>query len=309
VPAHVDGSIPEQRIVEAAAVLPAYGGVTGWASLRWHGGVWFDGMAPGGRGALPVTLAIGDSTISSQPGIDVSEEAIAPHDLTVVDGMPITRAVNAVAFVMRHASSERAAGRHLSMAAYSDLVSIDEVAAYAGMRPRTGLSSSFGIPRCRSGIPLAEENCWSPPEYDMVLIWRLDAGFPRPLCNHPVFDRLGNHIGTPDLLDPEAGVVGEYNGALHLEGAQRRRDRAREEAFRRVGLECFTMLAGDSVDPNRMADRMHATRSRAQWAAPANRDWTIELPPWWIPTFSVEQRRELDEGQRARLLKLRLRTG
>jgi hypothetical protein len=27
----------EQRIVEAAAVLPAYGGVTGWAALRWLG--------------------------------------------------------------------------------------------------------------------------------------------------------------------------------------------------------------------------------------------------------------------------------
>ena len=40
---------------------------------------------------------------------------------------------------------------------------------------------------------------------------------PRPLCNVPVFDRFGQHIGTPDLLDPVAGVVGEYDGALHLE--------------------------------------------------------------------------------------------
>ncbi len=308
-PADVDGSIPEQRIVEAAAVLPAYGGVTGWAGLRWLGGVWFDGLALGGRETLPVTLAVGDSTITSQAGIHVSEEAIAPRDLTVVDGMPVTTAVYAVVFLMRHASDDREASKHLAMAAYSDLVSIDEAAAYAGLRPRTGLSAWFGIPRCRSGILLAEENCWSPPEFEMLLIWMLDAGFPRPLCNHPVFDRFGNHIGTPDLFDPEAGVVGEYNGALHLEGAQRRRDRTREEAFRRVGLECFTMLAGDSADPNRMADRMHATRSRARWAAPANRDWSIELPPWWIPTFTVEQRRNLDEGQRARLLKVRLRTG
>lgn len=309
VPADTDASIPEQRIVEAAAVLPVYGGVTGWASLRWQGGVWFDGWAPGGGETLPVTLAVGDSTITSQDGIQVSEEAIAPADLSVVDGMPITTAVHAVSFLMRHASDEREAGRLLTMAAYSDLVSIDEVVAYAGLRPRTGLSSWTGIPRCRRGILLAEENCWSPAEFDMVLIWTLDAGLPRPLCNHPVFDRFGNHIGTPDLLDPEAGVVGEYDGALHLEGAQRRRDRTREEAFRRVGLESFTMLAGDASHPKLMADRMHAARSRARWAAPANRDWTVELPPWWIPTFTVEQRRNLDEGQRARLLKLRLRTG
>lgn len=308
-PAGVDGSIPEQRIVEAAAVLPAYGGVTGWASLRWQGGVWFDGWAPGGRKPLPVALAVGDSTITSQDGIHVSEEAIPPGDLTVRDGMPITTAVNAVSFLMRNASDERGAARHLAMAAYSDLVSIDEVAEYAGLRPRTGLSSWYGIPRCRRGILLAEENCWSPAEFDMVMIWTLDAGFPRPLCNHPVFDRSGHHIGTPDLLDPEAGVVGEYNGSLHLEGAQRRKDREREEAFRRVGLECFTMLAGDSSTPHLMAARMDAARSRARWAAPAKRDWTIELPPWWVPTFTVEQRRNLDEGQRSRLLKLRLRAG
>jgi hypothetical protein len=309
VPVDVDGSTPEQRIVEAAAVLPAYGGVTGWAGLRWHGGVWFDGWAPGGRETLPVTLAVGDSTIVSQAGIHVSEEKIAPGDLTLVDGMPVTTPVYAVTFLMRHASDEREAARNLAMAAYSDLVSIDEVTTYAGLRPRTGLSAWFGIPRCRSGIVLADENCWSPPEFDMLLIWTIDAGFPKPLCNHPVFDRFGNHIGTPDLLDPEAGVVGEYDGSIHLEGAQRRKDRDREDAFRRVGLEYFTMLAGDTGNRARMADRMGATRDRARWAAPANRDWTIELPHWWIPTFTVEQRRNLDEGQRARLLRLRLRTG
>ena len=33
----VDSDSVEQRIVEAAAVLPSYGGVTGWAALRWAG--------------------------------------------------------------------------------------------------------------------------------------------------------------------------------------------------------------------------------------------------------------------------------
>src|SRR3954469_2721021 len=66
----------EQRIVEAAAVLPAYGGVTGWAALRWLGGTWFDGTDA--RGQRPVVLALMDSSIRAQRGIALSEERVDP---------------------------------------------------------------------------------------------------------------------------------------------------------------------------------------------------------------------------------------
>jgi hypothetical protein len=304
-PAAVDDRIPEQRIVEAAAVLPRCGAVTGWAALRWAGGVWFDGLAPDGQTQLPVTLAAGDSTIVAQPGFEISEEHLKPHDLTQLDGLPLTTHARSVTYLMRHARTDREAVVHLDMAAYSDLVSVFELVEYAGTAPRTGLSGWTGIPRCRSGSALAEENAWSPQEVGMRLNWTLDAGLPRPLCNQPVFDRYGNHVGTPDLLDEEAGVVCEYNGGLHLVGGHPRRDRDREEAFRRVGLECFTMMSGDASDRARLAERMHEVRSRARWAAPATRDWTIRLPSWWVPTFTVDQRRNLSEAERARWLRLR----
>ncbi len=64
----------------------------------------------------------------------------------------------------------------------------------------------------------------------MRMIWVVDAGLPRPLCNMPIFDRHGRHIGTPDLLDPVAGVVGEYDGALHLAGEQRAARRTPRQA-------------------------------------------------------------------------------
>jgi hypothetical protein len=303
VPAEVDPDRSEQRIVEAAAVLPAYGGVTGWAALRWSGGVWFDGLARDGETRLPVTLATGDSGITSQAGIHVSEEAVRPFDLTKVDGLPVTTNVHAVSFLMRYAANERDAVAHLDMAAYSDLVSIEEAREYALTQ-----AAWTGVPQLRKATDLADENSWSPTEVAMRMIWELDAGLSRPLTNHPVFDRLGNHIGTPDLLDPVAGVVCEYDGALHLVGRQRRRDRDREEAFRRVGLEYLTMLSGDGADRYRMAERMHAVRNRARWASESRRDWTVVLPSWWIPTFTVDQRRNLDQGQRERLLRLRRRT-
>lgn len=159
-----------------------------------------------------------------------------------------------------------------------------------------------GIRRARAAMALAEENCWSPQEVRMMLVWLLDAGLARPLCNHPVFDRSGRHIGTPDLLDVEAGVAGEYDGTLHLHGGQRRKDRDREEAFRGVGLEYFTILTGDLRDRRRAAERMRLARSRARFEAESRRAWTIELPRWWIPTSSVEQRRNLTPAEQARVL-------
>jgi hypothetical protein len=304
VPAWTDPTIVEQRIVEAAAVVrPGAGYVTGWAALRWLGGRWFDGTTADGD-MLPVDLAM-RRYIRPQPGIAICEEGIHPSTVSVVDGLSITNAVRSVAFAMRYANNVRDAVRMFDMAAFNDLVSWEEMTAYAGMAPRLNLSSWTGMPQYRLAMNLADENTWSPQEVNMRLIWQLDAGLPRPLMNVPVFDLTGRHIGTPDLLDVEAGVVGEYNGAMHLEGARRARDVRREEAFRNVGLECFTMLAGDSANRARMAARMVAARDRARWILEGRRSWTIIPPPWWIPTVTVDQRRSLSDDQRRRLLRNR----
>jgi hypothetical protein len=301
VPADVDGSIPEQRIVEAAAVLPAYGGVTGWAALRWMGAPWFGGLAPDGLTELPVCLVTAGDDIRSQPGIRVSAERLDPSELTVVDGIRVTIAVRSVCFEMRYAVDVRAAVVAADMAMQADVVSPAELEAFVARQ-----SGWTGIPQCREALLLANENSWSPRETSHLrLLWVLDAGLPPPLCNVPVFDRAGRHIGTPDIFDDEAGVAGEYDGSLHLQGAQRARDVRREEAFRSVGLEYFTVLASDSRNPFDVVRRMKATRARARFAPESTRAWTVEKPTWWIPTETVEQRRALSAYQRMRLLRHR----
>ena len=67
----------EQRIVEAAAVLPAYGGVTGWAALRWMGAQWMSGLSSDGQ-TRPVVLVTAGDDIRPQAGIDVSAERLKP---------------------------------------------------------------------------------------------------------------------------------------------------------------------------------------------------------------------------------------
>ncbi len=298
-PSDVDGTVPEQRIVEAAAVVPAYGGVTGWAALRWLGAIWFGGLAPDGSTLVPVTLATAENDIRPQPGIQVSAERLNPRELTTHDGVPVTIAVRSVSFEMRYAPSLRGAVVAADMAMQADLVSPAELAAFVAT-----LSGWTGVPRCREALALAHENSWSPRETTHLrLTWVLEAGLPTPRCNVPVFDLAGHHIGTPDLLDEEAGVAGEYDGSFHLEGTRRARDVRREDAFRSVGLEYFTVLAGDPRDL--VVRRMHATRARARFAAPATRAWTLQHPPWWVSTETVEQRRALTADQRQRLLRHR----
>jgi len=299
VPVGVDDGVVEQRIVEAAAVVPRDGGVTGWAGLRWCGGYWFDGLAADGVTRLPVTLATGDSTIVAQRGFEISEEHLRPFDLAQVDGMPVTLPLRSVTFLMRYADDWRDAVVALDMAAYNDLVSVDEVRTY-----KETLPAWTGIGQLRKALTRVDENAWSPREVRTRLVWTDDAELPRPLTNRPVFDRGGRLVGTPDLLDEEAGVAVDYDGAVHLVGTQRRRDRDREEAFRALGLEYLTVLAGDE-DDGRLAARMMATRSRARFEAPATRAWTIDPPHWWIPTWTVDQRRNLSERDRVRLLRIR----
>lgn len=292
----VDAGRVEQRILEAAAVLPAYGGVTGWAALKWQDGRWFSGLAPNGT-PLPVWLATSCADVRSQPGIAISAEGLDPRELMELDGVRLTTAVRSVCFEMRYAATDRLAVIPLDMAAYSDLVSIAEEHLYASAH-----SSWTGIPRCRTAIVLADENSWSPQEVLMRLVWILDGGYARPLCNVPVFDRSGRHVGTPDLLDPVAGVVGEYDGRQHLQLAQRSRDVGREAAFRALDLEYVTMLASDGVDPRPFLARLEAAYARAKWLSESRRPWTLAQPEWWVDTSSVLARRSLSDAQRLRWL-------
>ena len=277
VPGDVDGSIPEQRIVEQSVRLPEHGAVTGWASCRMRGAAFFDGLEPDGTGRKPVPLAIGCGTsIRADDRVAVSRERLDAAEVTVVNGVPCTKPRRAVFDEMRAARDVREAVVAMDMMAAAELVSISQmrahVAAHAGWR---------GVPQARLALDLADEGSRSPNETRLRLIWVLDAGLPPPLVNAPVFDPLGNLIGIADLLDPVAGVVGEYDGAAHRGIQRHHRDVRREDLFRRAGLEYFKVVGLDLLDPTMVVDRMLTTRSRAKFATPAQRAWTLIAPDGW----------------------------
>ena len=91
----------------------------------------------------------------------------------------------------------------------------------------------------------------------MRLIWTRTAGLPRPLTNRPVFDLQGRHIGTPDLLDVEAGLFGEYDGAMHLDGKSRLRGLVHEDRFTARSRRNSRALrsAQNFIEPSRQNSR------------------------------------------------------
>ncbi len=300
VPSDVDGTVPEQRILEAATVLPPFGGVTGWGALRWAGGAWFDGITHHGE-LRPVDLATGMRSIRSQPGFVVTTERLGPADLIEFDGIVTTTLVRAACFEMRYARSLADAVVVLDMAAYSDLVSIEEMTEFALAHP-----GWTGIPQCRDALLLADENAWSPPETLLRLIWRQAEELPDPLTNCPVFDLDGHHIGTPDLFDPTAGLAVEYDGRLHLEGSRRASDLDRDALFSHHGIETLVFVSRHLREEQSVRRRIREARGRALRRT-TERAWTIEQPAWWRPTHTVALRRALTDEQRTRWLAHRLR--
>lgn len=300
VPSSVSADRVGQRIVEASVVAPPGCGVSGWASLRWRGARWFDGVLPGGE-LRPVDLVVSTRTIRPQPGLAICEEAFDPRLLEWVDGVPVLDPRYSVSFCMRYAPTWRHAAADLSMATHDDLVSVDEVSAF--LTP--GQNGMTGVPQARKAVGWGVENAWSPAEVMMAILWEHDGAFPRPLLNRPVFDLAGRHVATPDLLDPVAGVAGEFDGPTHLDRARRDRDLRRDGDLRHHDLEVVYMTGPDLVDPRRFLGRLADAYRRAARRPTADRSWTVEHPAWWTPTETVEQRRALTPDQRRRFLRRR----
>jgi hypothetical protein len=175
------------------------------------------------------------------------------------------------------------------MMAAAGLTSIGPVSPYVEHHP-----AWTGVQQCRDALPLADELSRSPQETRLRLIWQLDARRPRPLVNPPVFDLEGTLLGYPDLLDVEAGVVGEYDGEDHRSALRHSSDVTREGLFRDHGLELFRVTGPDMRDPSLVVDRIHAAYRRA--AARHDRSWTLDRPAWWPPSTSLDERLSLRES-------------
>lgn len=295
VPSYVDPTVPEQRILEAAVLLPPDSAVTGWASARLHGATFLDGLLPDGQTELPVPMAVPPPrNARRRDSVRLLRSALPPSEIVVCQGVRCTIPERAAFDAMRTAPDVREATVCLDMMMAAELTSTSRVRAY--VEDRDGWE---GVEQARGALDLADEHSRSPNETRMGLIWVLDALFPRPLMNRQVWDRSGRLLGIADLLDPEAGVVGEFDGADHRGARRHSKDEDRAADFRNHRLEMFRVTGPDIPDRAKVVARMRYARSRALWLPADRRPWTITPPPGWEPIPTLDERLDVRDFLRA----------
>jgi hypothetical protein len=270
-PAHVD-----QRIFEQGHRIRSYGALTGWASLRWQLASFFDGHDHHSDSELPVPLVTGGRDLRRDRRVAITKSQLAPYERVLVEGIWVTVPARALFDEVRRHGHERQAVVDIEMAIAARLLTIAEFRTYLEQR-----NAWTGVGPAREAAAVAGLGCRSPQEVRMALAWMWDADLPRPLCNVPVFDLRERLIAIVDLLDVEAGCVGEYQGADHKEGERHRHDVAREQKLRDHGLECFEVVGGDLTDRDLTVKRMVNARERSKFEPEGRRAWTLHKPAWW----------------------------
>ena len=108
-----------------------------------------------------------------------------------------------------------------------------------------------GVRYARLALPLLDPGSESPGE-SLARAHLVLAGIPRPQCNlNVVVD--GRWIARVDLAWPDARVIVEYDGIVHLENQQRLRDAERRNALHASGWRVITFTSADLTRPWLMA--------------------------------------------------------
>ena len=257
---------PEQRSYEVGVRLRGGGQLTGWAALRLAGASYFEGLAEDRRTPLPVPVLLPHHARLRGPEVRVERTRLPLPEVVWRSGVPCVPGELALLHELRRAPTARRAGVMVDMALAAGVVDLDRLQEAAIAPRRLPAGAAYALAR-------ACGECRSPRESDMLQVWESVAGFARPLMNREVRDLSGRLLAVVDLLDVEAGVCGEFNGAAHRSAARQSRDEQRHADLRDVDLETFAIVGSDSERVQ--VQRMAAARARAAWAAPDERRWRV----------------------------------
>ena len=278
VPAGV-GVSPEQRIAEAVAQMPPGSAVGGWASAYAAGATVLDGLDHQLR-PLPVVMCIPPELHrTTVPGVRHVRQVLATDELVDRGGVTFVSPLRTASDLARWAPDLDEAVVALDALLAAGVVEVDALTELAhrwgGLR---------GAKRARAALALARPGTRSPGETRLRLAYVLGCGVPDVLVNPTVVDQDGRFVGVTDVLDEEAGLALEYDGARwqdpvrpdgHRDRAQHREDNVREEGFERTGL---LVCRADGADVTRFktalvwrlqrarADGLGRDRRRDRWS-------------------------------------------
>lgn len=266
-----------QRILEAAPLVPAGGALAGWAAAYVLGVDHLDGLDADTMDPIALPLHLGrDVGRAVQPGVRVVRERLPATDRQFWHGLPVTTPIRTLFDGGRWASDLVEAVVFLDQAAHAlelDLCDLEPWCVSSGRWP--------GITQLRAALRLADARSASPWESRLRVFYECEAKLPRPLVNQPVFDRHENFLGTPDLLDLEAGLATEFDGKGHRGRRQHRSDNHREEKLESVNLTVCRVDSLDLGEPVPLQERLRARHAQGLRRDRRLDDWTLVEPAWW----------------------------
>lgn len=237
---------PMQRLYDVAELLPHGAAIGGWGAAYLLGALDLDGRGDTGLQLEPVPIVLPPPLlVRVRPEIVRWRSALADQDVEVVNGVPCTAAARTGFDLARRLPLRRA------------VVALDALGRQAGLAPEAVLRYRHqhrrwrGVPRVDTAVSLADPRARSTGETRLRLVWVLDAGLPAPEVNPWVLGADGSLLGMGDLLDPEAGLLGEYDGAGHRDLMAHALDNAREEWLEDSGLVVVRAAAPDLWVANR----------------------------------------------------------
>jgi hypothetical protein len=289
VTAGVDPLDPDVRIAAVASQLPDHAALGGWAAARLHERVhagddlevfdgaprWDDGRrAPrpyvAGLARVPV-CASRHSRLVLREDVRVFRSEVTADERQEIGGAPVSSALR-TAFDLARLLPTAPAVVGLDRLVHVGALTVEDLQLLVDARP-----GAHGRATARRALGLVDGGAESPQETVLRLAW-LGAGLPRPAANRVITDLDGRFVARVDLLDPDVGVVGEYDGAVHSGAGRRSRDARRQEELESLGLVVVRATSVDvdgTVAVARWQRRLRAAYHRAH-RRPANaRRWRV----------------------------------
>lgn len=277
-----------QRIVDAMAGMPEHALVAGWAAAYVHGVDQLDGLDDFTLQPLPVPVLLAPRQRRRSPdGVEYRQSKRTIRSQSV-DGVPVTSLVRSaldLALLARDLTE--------SVVALDAVLATGRLPAERLQRAARELTGRRGACQARRAIGLARAGVRSSWESRLRMFAVEELGWTHLQPNVPVFESGSSMLGLlgiPDLLDVEAGLALEYDGARwrdsdsgHRERQQHREDNAREERLERAGLVVVRVEKADlTTHRDRLASRLRSARSDGLRRDRSRDRWTIDEPEHWI---------------------------
>lgn len=223
----------DDRIAAAWLWSLRRGVISGVAASALHGAKWVDA-------ATPVELNV--DRRRSPAGVIVRRDTLLDGEVVRLRGMEVT-GVERTAFDLARCGPRGRALQRLDALARATGFRPDAVKAVLDAHPRVR-----GRRRVPGLLDLVDPGAQSPKETWLRLLL-IDAGFPRPQTQIPVYAPQGYPLYYLDMGWPELMVAAEYDGQQHrTDEVQYRNDVLRSEYIANLGWRRIRVLAGHRRD-------------------------------------------------------------